>query len=242
MKAAPIPSGTTSRNAIGFTPEPGKKFPMGLIIGIVAGIGILTFAASTGKTKSQSVTVAPAPVVAPAPPAQSGASITDQVTVTVTNRDCNSSDFYVSDRLAVSVPAESSQSFSIASGSYQTKACLANSSNCGNSVPVNWSPGKAQHAINRNGSCSNQQLASVDQVLVTVINRDCHPTDFYASERLVASIPAESSQSFGIASGSYQTKACLANSSNCGNSVSVNWSPGKAQHAINRNDSCNNHN
>lgn len=78
-----------------------------------------------------------------------------------------------------------------------------------------------------------------EQVSVTIRNSDCHPVDLYISGRRAANIPPESSQTITVNAGSYEVKACLPNSSNCGNPTPVNWSSGTVTHTIYRNVNCN---
>lgn len=64
----------------------------------------------------------------------------NKVTVTLVNEHCAAVDYYVNDQLAVSsLPGGYQTSFSVSPGNYETKACLADSSNCGSTVTRDWS-------------------------------------------------------------------------------------------------------
>jgi len=86
-------------------------------------------------------------VGAPPPPIES-------LNVTVSNRDCHQTDFYVSNQLRTSIQAESTAVFSIEPGNYDVSACISGTSDCGSSVSVNWMNGDQSHEIYRGASCN----------------------------------------------------------------------------------------
>lgn len=78
-----------------------------------------------------------------------------KVTVTLQNNGCTSQDFYLSGQLITTIPAESSQSFSVTAGRYEAKACTPHTSNCGSVASVDWRPGTVAHTLYRHPNCRN---------------------------------------------------------------------------------------
>lgn len=73
---------------------------------------------------------------------------------------------------------------------------------------------------------------------VNLVNEHCEPVDFYIDGQKIAdAIPAESSISFNVEAGNYETTACIAGTQSCGDSVSVTWK-GVNSHSILRSSSC----
>lgn len=76
------------------------------------------------------------------------------ITITLTNNDCKSSDFYVDGNVAVSNIGEAeSKGFEVVPGTHMLKACLAGTDNCGNEHELDWQT-STEHFIKRSSSCT----------------------------------------------------------------------------------------
>lgn len=80
----------------------------------------------------------------------------EEVTVNLQNNGCTSQDFYLSGKLITTIPAESSQSFSVTAGRYKAKACTSHTNNCGSAASVDWRPGtKNVFTLSKHPDCRN---------------------------------------------------------------------------------------
>lgn len=62
-------------------------------------------------------------------------------------------------------------------------------------------------------------------ITITLVNEHCAAVDYYVNDqRVVADLPAGYQTTFIVPPGSFATKACLADTSNCGSIVTRNWS------------------
>lgn len=153
------------------------------------------------------------------------------ITITLTNENCSSADFYVDGIVVVPGIAENSTvNFAVFPGTHDVKACRAgNPNSCGITHAVNWTQ-STSHAIFRNPSCP---------ITITLTNKNCVSQDFYVDGIvIVREIAANSTVNFAVLSGTHDVKACgVGNPDNCGTTLTINWTQ-STSHAISRSPSC----
>ena len=84
----------------------------------------------------------------------------------------------------------------------------------------------------RSESAPVSSVSPINEVSVTLINKNCWPQDFYLNDQRLATIPARMSQVLTVRAGTYTTRACTAGTSDCGDATLKSWTAGTTSHTI----------
>ena len=84
----------------------------------------------------------------------------------------------------------------------------------------------------RSESAPVSSVSPINEVSVTLINKNCWSQDFYLNDQRLATIPARMSQVLTVRAGTYTTRACTAGTSDCGDATLKSWTAGTTSHTI----------
>lgn len=146
-------------------------------------------------------------IVIPPPPA-------GNVTIALENQDCKVQDYYIDDKLIVTVNPDSTTIFETNTGEHWVQACSPGKTTCGGLNKVNWTSNTRRY-IYRSSSCP---------ITITLINEYCKAQDYYVDEELVVSVDGATTTKFEITPGEHRVKACAPGSNVCTGSNQVTWS------------------
>lgn len=158
----------------------------------------LVFAAST-----------PIPTTRPMPTPTPGS-----VTITLINDFCEELDYRVDGvRVVSALAAGATTTFESGRGAHSVQACQTGTTVCGEPLQVDWIT-DATAAIAR-GACP---------LTITVINEHCGDEDLYVDGQLVViALPEQGKATFQVAPGKHLVQACPVGSTNCSETVLMEW-------------------
>ena len=75
------------------------------------------------------------------------------ITITLTNYDCQTIDYYLDGAYLLTVLAGATSQFQTAEGEHQVYACVSGTLNCGATAPINWTRDFSTAFIYRSDTC-----------------------------------------------------------------------------------------
>ncbi|HJS17842.1 MAG TPA: hypothetical protein VJ785_03785 [Anaerolineales bacterium] len=166
---------------------------------------------------------------------QNGTQTPASITITLTNNNCITQDYYVDGVFVLTIAADSTDEFQTTVGEHELYTCHSETQNCGDSINVNWI-GSTTASIKRGDYCQNATEPPA-VITITLTNNNCDDQDYYVDDVFALTISAESTSEFQTTPGDHSIYVCHTGTTNCGAPVNVNWTEATTA-AINRGDYC----